>query len=131
VSIAPLSSYANSYQASQSDNGWQQFAQLVGAVNAGDLDAAKQAYTEFTQSPAGKVVDTNPNSRFAQALNGIGQGLQAGDVGAAQQALATIRPHRHGSDHVAGGAGPAMPQNLTPTVPDDPTAPGATLNLTV
>ena len=129
MSIASLSSYASGYQASPSDNGWQQFARLVGAINSGDLDAATQAYTDFTQSPAAKVVESNPNSRFAQALNGIGQALQSGDVGAAQKALATIRPQRQGTHQFAGGAGPAKPQSLT--APADPTAPGATLNLTI
>ena len=94
MSISPASlSTSNAYQASQSDTGWQQFAQLVSAVNAGDLPASQKAYANFTQSAAADVAKANPDSRIARALSQIGPALQAGDVGKAQQALASLRPH--------------------------------------
>jgi hypothetical protein len=135
LSIAPASLAAsNSYQASQSDNGWQQFAQLVSAVNAGNLSASQKAYANFTQSPAAEVAKTNPDSRIAQALKAIGPALQASDIGKAQQALASLRPGRPPGAQPSGGRGPstAAPSTAAPSiVPADPNAPGAKLNLTV
>ena len=131
MSISPASLAAsNSYQASQSDNGWQQFAQLVGAVNAGNLAASQKAYANFTQSPAADVAKTNPDSRIAQALKEIGPALQAGDIGKAQQALASLRPQaRPPGAQPSGGRGPST---VAPSiVPADPNAPGARLNVTV
>lgn len=127
MSISPASLAAsNSYQASQSDNGWQQFAQLVSAVNAGNLSASQKAYANFTQSPAADVAKANPDSRIAQALKAIGPALQVGDVGKAQQALASLRPQARAP---GGGSGPGT---VAPSiVPADPNAPGAKLNVTV
>jgi hypothetical protein len=130
LSISPASLAAsNSYQASQSDNGWQQFAQLVSAVNAGNLPASQKAYANFAQSPAADVAKTNPDSRVAQALKVIGPALQAGDIGKAQQALASLRPQARPGAQPSGGRGPST---IAPSiVPADPNAPGAKLNLTV
>jgi hypothetical protein len=131
VSVSPASlSTSNAYQASQSDNGWQQFAQLVSAVNAGDLPASQKAYANFTQSAAADVAKANPDSRIARALSQIGPALQAGDVGKAQQALASLRPHARPPGAQSGtGKGPST---LAPSiVPANPNAPGAKLNLTV
>ena len=131
MSISPASLAAsNSFQASQSDNGWQQFAQLVSAVNAGNLSASQKAYTNFTQSPAADVAKANPDSRIARALKEIGPALQAGDIGKAQQALASLRPHgRPPEAQAGGGRGPSVP--APSIVPADPNAPGAKLNVTV
>jgi hypothetical protein len=131
LSISPASLAAsNSYQASQSDNGWQQFAQLVSAVNAGDLSASQKAYTNFTQSPAADVAKANPDSRIARALKEIGPALQAGDIGKAQLALASLRPQgRPPGAQTGGGRGPSVP--APSIVPADPNAPGARLNVTV
>ena len=131
MSIAPASLTAsNSYQASQGDNGWQQFAQLVSAVNAGNLPASQKAYADFTQSAAADVAKANPDSRIAQALKAIGPALQAGDIGKAQQALASLRPQgRPPGAQADGGRGPST---AAPSiVPADPNAPGAKLNVTV
>ena len=131
MSISPASLAAsNSYRASQSDTGWQQFAQLVSAVNAGNLSASQKAYANFTQSPAADVAKANPDSRIAQALKALGPALQAGDVGKAQQALASLRPQaRPPGAQPGGGRGPST---LAPSiVPADPNAPGAKLNLTI
>jgi len=119
---------SNAYQASQADNGWQQFAQLVGAVNAGDVPAAQKAYASFTQSTAAAVARANPVSRIARALNEIGPALQARDVGKAQQALASLRPPgrsaRGAGDMAAGTSAPSI-------VPANPDTPGTKLNLTL
>ena len=131
MSISPASLAAsNSYQASQSDTGWQQFAQLVSAVNAGNLSASQKAYANFTQSPAADVAKANPDSRIAQALKAIGPALQAGDIGRAQQALASLRPQsRPPGAQSSGGRGPST---VAPSiVPADPNAPGAKLDVTV
>ena len=131
MSISPASLAAsNSYQASQSDTGWQQFAQLVSAVNAGNLSASQKAYANFTQSPAADVAKANPDSRIAQALKAIGPALQTGDIGRAQQALASLRPQgRPPGAQTGGGRGPST---VAPSiVPVDPNAPGAKLNVTV
>jgi hypothetical protein len=131
LSISPASlTTSSSYQASQSENGWQQFAQLVGAVNAGNLSASQKAYANFTQSPAADVAKANPDSRIAQALKQLGPALQAGDIGTAQQALASLRPQaRPPGVQASGGRGPST---AAPSiVPADPNAPGAKLNLTV
>lgn len=132
LAISSLSSFAsNSYQASPGDEGWQQFVQLVRAVNSGNLSAAQQAYDGFTQSSAANVADTHPNSRLAQALNQIGPALQAGDIGQAQQALSSMRAqgigkHSHRAASTQAGAGGARSP-----APADPNAPGVTLNITV
>jgi hypothetical protein len=131
LSISPASLAAsNSYQASQSDTGWQQFAQLVSAVNAGNLSASQKAYANFAQSPAADVAKANPDSRIAQALKVIGPALQAGDIGKAQQALVSLRPQ--GRPPGAEGSGGRGPSTVAPSiVPADPNAPGAKLNVTV
>ncbi len=134
MGISAVSSTSiNSLQASQSDNGWQQFAQLAKAVQSGDLNAAQQAYTSFTQSPAGKAAASDPNSPLSQALNQIGQALQSGDVNGAQQALSSLKPHGHHHHHHGGGGAPqsTSAEPAGSTVPTDPNAPGAALNLTV
>lgn len=129
ISQASLTT-SNSYQASQSENGWQQFAQLVGAVNAGNLSASRKAYANFTQSPAADVANANPDGRIAQALKVIGPALQAGDIGKAQLALASLRPQgRPPGAQSSGGRGPST---VAPSiVPADPNAPGARLNVTI
>jgi hypothetical protein len=126
LSISSVSVSVNPRQASQADEGWQQFAQLVRSVNAGDLPAAQKAFTKFTESPAGDLVQANSNGRLAQALSKIGDALQSGDIGRAQQALASIRP-RAQSDQQA-----SPPTVKAPSIaPADPNAPGAKLDKTV
>ena len=100
---------------------------MIDATNAGDSDAAQQAYTDFTQSPAAKVVAANPDSPLAQALSQVGQSLQSSDLSGAQQALQSARPHGH--HHHGGGA----QQAATPQIganSNDPNAPGSNLDLT-
>jgi hypothetical protein len=122
--ISSVSVPINSRQAGPADEGWQQFAQLVRTVNAGDLPAAQKAYANFTNSPAGDLAQANANGRLAQALDKIGKALQSGDIGQAQQALSAIGP-RAQSDQPA-------PTVQAPSIsPAGPHAPGGKLNLTV
>lgn len=123
MSISSVSVSINPRQGGQSDDGWQQFAQLVRAVNAGDLSAAQKAYTSFTQSSAGDLAQSNPQGRLAQALDKIGTALQSGDIDQAKEALATIRP-RHNP-----GAPPTV--QAPGIAPAGPNAPGGKLNLTI
>ena len=127
MSISSVSVSVNPRQASQADEGWQQFAQLVRSVNAGDLPAAQKAFENFSKSPAGDLAQANSNGRLAQALDKIGKALQSGDIGQAQRALSEIRP-RTQSDQPAANA----PTVKAPSIsPPDPNAPGGKLNLTV
>ena len=119
ISSVPVST--NPRQGGQSDDGWQQFAQLVRAVNAGDLPAAQKAYASFTQSAAGDLAQSNPQGRLAQALSKVGSALQSGDIGQAKEALAAIRP-RHNPPPTVQSPGIA---------PADPNAPGGKLDLTI
>jgi hypothetical protein len=127
LSIAPVSVQVNPRQAGQSDDGWQQFAQLVRAVNAGDLPASRKAYANFAQSEAADVAQSNSDGRLARALGKVGDALQSGDIGAAQQALASIRPRAK-----PDGAPAAPPIVKAPGIsPAAPDAPGSILNVTI
>jgi hypothetical protein len=113
----------NPRQPGGGDDGWQQFAQLVRAVNAGDLPAAQKAYTNFTESQAGGVAQANPDGRLAQVLSKIGDALQSGDIAQAQQALSLIRPR-------GKAAQAAQPTVQAPSLaPADPNAPGGKLDV--
>jgi hypothetical protein len=126
LSISSVSIPNSPRQPGGADDGWQQFAQLVRAVNAGDLPAAQKAHANFTQSAAGEVAHANPDGRLAQVLSKIGDALQSGDIAQAQQALALIRPR--GAD----AATATEPTVQAPSIsPADPNAPGGKLNLTV
>jgi hypothetical protein len=123
LSISSVSVAINPRQASLSDEGWAQFAQLVRAVNAGDLAASQKAYDKFTQSPAAEVAQSNPNGRIAQAIGKIGDALQAGDISIAQKALAALRPRNDAAN---------TPTVTAPSIsPPDPNAPGSKLNVIV
>jgi hypothetical protein len=126
LAITSLTSFsAGNYATSPGEEGWQQFAQLVRAVNSGNLPAAQKAYDKFTQSPAAKIADTHPGSRLAQALGEIGPALEKGDIAEAQQALSALKPRR-------GGPAQAAAQTSSPSlVPADPNAPGARVNVRV
>jgi hypothetical protein len=89
ITLAPAN--AKPSQAGPGDDGWQRFTELVAAVNAGNLPAAQKAYDGFSNSAAADLVKANPGSRLTQALGQIGEALQSGDIGRAQQALRTIR----------------------------------------
>jgi len=94
----------------------------VRAVNAGDLTAAQQAYSHFSESRAGEMVRAHPEGRMAQAMDKVGDALTAGNIEQAQQALTLIRPRASDTPTVAA-------PSITP--PADPNAPGGKLNLIV
>jgi hypothetical protein len=81
----------------------QAFGQLVNALRSGNLTAAQNAYSAFTQAQPGQG-----SGPLAQAISQIGDALQAGDMGKAQQALASLQQqvqsakgahHHHGGHH--------------------------------
>jgi len=82
---------------------WQQqrqsFNQLSQALQSGNLDAAKQAYSALSaKSP---TAASDPNS----PLGKLGQALQSGDIGAAQQAFAALKSgHHHHHDTASQSA---------------------------
>jgi len=123
---------AKTYQAGQSDDGWQRFTQLVAAVNAGNLPAAQKAYDGFAKSAAADLTKASPGSRLTQALDQVGQALQSGDIGRAQRALSSIRS-RAQTDREAAAANAAQPPTIASPkmAPADQNAPGTTLDVVV
>jgi len=86
----------------------QNFNQLAQALQSGNLDAAKQAYSSIT---ANSNMASDPNSPMAK----LGQALQTGDVNAAQQAFSSLRSgHHHHHDASAQSAGSTSTSPLQP-----------------
>jgi hypothetical protein len=124
--ITSLASSTAAYQASQSDEGWQRFTQLVAAVNAGNLPAARKAYDGFAKSPAADLTRANPNNRLTRALGEVGEALQSGDIPRAQHALSTIRSRPPAS------SADAPPTVASPkTAPSEPNGPGTSLDVVI
>lgn len=124
--ITSLASSTSTNPASQSDEGWQRFTQLVAAVNAGNLPAARKAYDGFAKSPAADLTRANPNNRLTRALGEVGEALQSGDIPRAQHALSTIRSRAQAS------RADAPPTVASPkTAPAEQNAPGASLDVVV
>jgi outer membrane protein assembly factor BamD (BamD/ComL family) len=124
MTISAISSASsNPFYAKQTST-QQSFSTLVSALQSGDLSAAQSAYASFTQT-AGQG---DPNSPFAQAINQIGQDLQSGNIGAAQQTLSSLQQahsaHRHHHHHGGG-----TPPQASSSTPDDPTSLSAALTL--
>jgi hypothetical protein len=131
--IVPISTLASltakTYQASQTDDGWQRFTQLVAAVNAGNLTSAQKAFDAFSSSAAADLAKASPTSRLTQALDVVGRALQSGDIGGAQQALSTIRSRPLGSDTNAAAQPPKV---ASPKIaPADQSAPGGAVDIFV
>jgi hypothetical protein len=99
MTISAISSFSAS-QTSNYQNDRQAFSQLINALQSGNLSAAQNAYNTLASSPAAQG-----NGPFAQALQQIGQDLQSGDLGDAQQALASLQQQQqaHGHHHHHGG----------------------------
>jgi hypothetical protein len=75
---------------------------VVKAIRSGDLSAAQQAYATFSQSPAGQAAASSQDGAsgsVAQTLSQIGQALQSGDIGQAQQLLSSLAPRPQGAHH--------------------------------
>ena len=103
----------------------QQFLQLAGAINSGNLTGAQQAFAQLSQSLGLNSTGT-PANPFMQALAAIGQDLQSGDLQGAQQTLASLQQqarsgrghhHHHGGSRDGGGAtGANASGNATPSL---------------
>lgn len=124
MAITSASPNYSSAAAQTSDQNRQLFAQVNGAVQSGNLAAAQSAFAAFSQ--AGGV---NSNGPLAQAIGKIGDALNAGDIGQAQQALADFKQqvqsfkaaHRHGghrhdqdANSATASAAPAAASAATP-----------------
>src|SRR5665213_265911 len=122
MTISAISSASSNPYVSDQNSARQSFSQLVSALQSGNLSAAQNAYSSFTQSAAGQI---DPNSPIGQALNQIGQDLQSGNIDAAQQTLNSLQQshaaHR-GHHHHHGGAA-----QTTSSTPSDPTTLAAAL----
>ena len=116
----------------------EQFAQLVKALNSGDLAGAQQACAAISQSQGTNA--GNANSPFSQALNQIGQALDSGDLAGAQKALASLQQqmaaqrgaqgaHRGHHHHHHGGSPPAPTTAATDS--NGSTTGGSGVDLTV
>ncbi len=128
MSISPVSISVNPRLSGQDDDGWQQFVQLVRTVNAGNLPAAQKTYDSFVNSAAADVVRGLPNGSVAQALGKIGDALQSGDIGMAQQALSEIR--RTPPSEPAESSTSKRPLKAPSIFSSREKGPGATLDVT-
>ena len=104
-------------QATSSTSAWQtrkqDFQNLSKALQSGNLDDAKKAYTQLVKdSPAGATQD--PNSPLSQ----IGTALQNGDVAGAQKAMGAMKGHHGGHGHRSASTSTATTttSSSTPTV---------------
>jgi hypothetical protein len=121
-----------------------QFNQLAKAVNSGNLTGAQQAFAQLSQalgdSSGGSNNAGTSNDPVAQALATIGQALQSGDIGSAQQALASLqqqtqgaRGHHHhhgGQRHDAGANGSATGNGAATTSSLSPATTGTNVDVT-
>lgn len=126
-------------QSSPSTDPRNTIKQLFAAVQAGDLGAAQKAYDALTQNSPLKPLHS---STIGQDFSAIGDALKAGDVKAAQQALAQLQDdlqaagrahkHHHHHHHGAKGAASSTDASQAPATvdPNDPTSlVGTTLNV--
>ena len=104
----PATSSASDNSATGQDGFQQDVKALFSAVQAGDLDAAKAAYTKLSadQQAAGQTTGAGntDGGPFGKLLDTIGAALDNNDIGTAQTALASA-PHRGGHAHGGGSAG--------------------------
>lgn len=139
MAVSGVSPTASTLQSTQTDPR-QLFGQLTSAINSGDLSSAQQIYSQLSQALGG--TNANSNNPFDQALNAIGQSLQSGDIGGAQQALSSLQQqtqagrghHHHGGHHGGGGqasasASPSSSTTTTSSASVTATS-GTTINLT-
>jgi len=99
MSIAPISSSMSTYQPSAPQAGKgirQDFQNLAGALKAGDLPGAKDAFSKLQQLlqgfQSGNVNQAQGNGNKSQDklgadLTAIGKALQSGDLTSAQDSL--------------------------------------------
>src|SRR5215470_1948756 len=112
MTISAISA-SSAFQTSNYQTDRQAFSQLTNALQSGNLNAAQNAYSTLASSPAAQG-----NGPFAQALQQIGQDLQSGDLGDAQQAMAALQQQQqaHGHHHhhggVSGASNSTQPQDV-------------------
>lgn len=88
----------------------QLFLELSNALAAGDVAAAKEAFTALQKNaPAAPVAESNP---IAAKLKVVGQALEAGDVKVAQTALREVNQML--AQRPAGSAKPRGPSGPPP-----------------
>lgn len=91
--------------------------QLASALQGGDLNAARQAFSELAAlGKNGPYRNAEPfsNSSRAQAFEAVGQALQSGDLAGAQAAFATLQgTFRNGNSSAPASQGsPAVVVNV-------------------
>jgi hypothetical protein len=111
----------------------QDFGQLVGALNSGNLSGAQQAYSALTGLQSNGQ-GPNSNSPLSQVLNQIGQALQNNNLTGAQQALSSLQQsqgshHHHHGHHHSGGSSSAS-TSTTASTSASASSPGTSVNVT-
>jgi hypothetical protein len=105
MSVGSIDPSSTTTQANQVPSQFQQlrksFAQLAQDLQAGNLAGAQQDYAAIQQNlPPGAA----SNGQAQSGLQAIGTALQAGNIGAAQQALSSLQA-AHGGHGAHGGGG--------------------------
>ena len=107
MGVSSVSSSAVSSGAALHQQQRQNFNQLSQALQSGNLDAAKQAFSAITAKSSNAI---DPNS----PLGKLGAALQSGDVKAAQDAFAALKSSRH---HHGAGNQTAAVSSSAPATP--------------
>ena len=140
MSVSGISAGLNgTYQPSNSQSEFRQdFGQLAGALNSGNLAGAQQAYSALSglqnsgQGP-------NANSPLSAVLGEIGQALQNNNLAGAQQALSSLQQpqgnhhHHHGHHHATSDSSvttSAAAANSDSTSTSSASSSGSSLNVT-
>jgi hypothetical protein len=109
----------NFYQGRRAD-----VQQLGNALQSGNLDAAKQAFSDLTalgqNGPFGNAEPFSKTAR-AQAFEAIGQALQTGDLAGAQAAFASLQGSGSSTARTAQQGSPAAIVNISATQNGDAT----------
>jgi hypothetical protein len=114
MSISSVSGAQPPYAFGAQNPNQQDFQSLVQAVKSGDLNAAQQAFTAFSQNAP--QTQGRSGGPFQQAIQAIGSALQSGDISGAQSALQGLQKGHHGGGHHhhGGGAAPAASSASSP-----------------
>jgi len=116
MSIGSVSGAQPPYAFGAQNPNQQNFQSLVQAIKSGDLNAAQQAFSVFSQNaPSTQGRSGGP---FQQAIQAIGSALQSGDINGAQSALQGLQKGHHGGGHHhhgggAGGSGQPQPDTTS------------------
>jgi hypothetical protein len=108
MSISAISaSGANAYQPQSGQSEfWQEWGNLVSALNSGSLSGAQQAYSSLNGLlSSSQSSSTTANNPLSQALSQIGQALQNNNLTGAQQALTSLQQSQGSQHHHHHGGG--------------------------